>query len=164
MFEIDYKRLVVLLLPTFLRKPVLFGLLRAAIRPLEALYGSFRTARDGHLFRLTHNGQVCYLQSCLNSTFGVSTFRIGSVDYEGEWLYAVTESGEKIPLTLGEDNESDTEDVPVLYGEESLNAAQNDFIVYVPSSIYDTNLAAVEATVNKYKLITKRAHYIRVSA
>ena len=40
-FQVDYKRFVVLLLPTFLRRPVLFGLIRAAVVPLELLYSRF---------------------------------------------------------------------------------------------------------------------------
>lgn len=162
MFEIDFKRLMALLLPTFLRKPVLFGLLRAAVNPIESLYAQFVASRKEHLFRLTHNGQVCYLRAGLNETFG-GGFDIGEVASDGKWLYAITEDGSHIPLAIDEGNDSDTEDVPIVYGEESLNAAQNDFIVYVPSSISESGLAAVEAFVNKYKLITKRAFYVRVS-
>lgn len=163
MFDIDFKRLMALLLPTFLRKPVLFGLLRAAVKPIETLYSEFCTVRKEHIFRLTHNGQVCYLRACLNEKFGKG-FSIGEVATDGKWLYAITEDGTHIPLAIDENNDSDTEDVPVLYGEESLNSAQNDFIVYVPANAYDSNLTAVEAMVNKYKLITKRAHYVRASA
>lgn len=163
MFDIDFKRLMALLLPTFLRKPVLFGLLRAAVKPIETLYGQFCAAREEHIFRLTHNGQVCYLRAALNAKFGKG-FEIREVATDGKWLYAITEDGTHIPLAIDEDNDSDTEDVPVLYGEESLNAAQNDFIVYVPASVYDSGLSAVEAMVNKYKLITKRARYVRTSA
>ena len=87
-----------------------------------------------------------------------------SVVREGEWLYAISETGEKIPLTLGEDNDSDTENVPVVYNELMLNEAQNDFVVSVPADIYDTQLEAVKALVDKYKLISKRAIYISQSA
>ncbi len=68
------------------------------------------------------------------------------------------------PLTLGEDNDSDTENVPVVYNELMLNEAQNDFVVSVPADIYDTQLEAVKALVDKYKLISKRAIYISQSA
>lgn len=39
--------------------------------------------------------------------------------------------------------------------------AQNDFIVFVPSRAW-SRLAEVEAMVDKYKLISKRAHYIKI--
>lgn len=165
-FNIDYERLTVLLLPTFLRRPVLYGVLRSAVSPLTALYNRFCAARDEHNYRLTHNGQVCYLRACLNHYFKshMGKFDIISVERIGEWLFAVTETGERVPLTLGEDNTSDTEDVPVVYNDLMLNAAQNEFIVSVPADIYDTSLEEVKALVNRYKLISKRAIYMAQSA
>lgn len=165
-FKIDYNRLVVLLLPTFLRRPVLFGLLRAAVSPLEILYKRFCISREEHNYRLTHNGQVCYLRACLNDHFKspMGVFDIISVEREGEWLFAVTENGEKVPITISEDNTSETDNVPVVYNELSLNTEQNEFIVSVPTDIYDTALEEVKALVNRYKLISKRAIYVAQSA
>ncbi|MBQ3563249.1 MAG: hypothetical protein IJA21_01410 [Clostridia bacterium] len=165
-FKIDYNRLVVLLLPTFLRRPVLFGFLRAAVWPLEQLYNKFRTARGEHNYRLTHNGQVCYLRACLNDHFksNMGVFDIISVEREGEWLFAVTETGERVPITISEDNISGTENVPIVYNELMLNTEQNEFIVSVPADIYDTALEEVKALVNQYKLISKRAIYVAQSA
>lgn len=165
-FKIDYNRLVVLLLPTFLRRPVLFGFLRAAVWPLEQLYNKFRTARGEHNYRLTHNGQVCYLRACLNDHFksNMGVFDIISIEREGEWLFAVTETGERVPITISEDNISETENVPIVYNELMLNTEQNEFIVSVPADIYDTALEEVKALVNQYKLISKRAIYVAQSA
>lgn len=165
-FKIDYNRLVVLLLPTFLRRPVLFGFLRAAVWPLEQLYNKFRTARGEHNYRLTHNGQVCYLRACLNDHFKSNTgvFDIIPVEREGEWLFAVTETGERVPITISEDNISEAENVPIVYNELMLNTEQNEFIVSVPADIYDTALEEVKALVNQYKLISKRAIYVAQSA
>lgn len=165
-FKIDYCRLVALLLPTFLRRPVLFGLLRAAISPLESLYEVFCEARRAHNYRLTHNGQVCYLRACLNDNFKskVGVFDIISVEREGEWLYAVTENGARVPITISEDNISEAESVPVVYNELSLNTEQNEFIVSVPTDLFDTSLEEIKAMVNQYKLISKRAIYVAQSA
>lgn len=155
MFEIDYKRLIALLLPSWLRRPLIFGLLRAGAVGVERVYGEFTKVRAGHIFRLTHNGQVCYLRGVLNNSFG-GGFKIGSIEQEGEWLYAVTENGEQIPVAVREPGPG----VPVLYSEQVLNMAQNDFIVFVPARAWP-RLAEIEAVVDKYKLITKRAHYIK---
>ena len=165
-FKIDYNRLVVLLLPTFLRRPVLFGLLRAAVNPLVILYERFCKARGEHNYRLTHNGQVCYLRACLNDHFksNMGVFDIISVEREGEWLFAVTENGERVPITIGEDNISEVENVPIVYNELSLNSEQNEFIVSVPADLYDTSLEEIKALVNQYKLISKRAIYVAQSA
>lgn len=60
MFEIDFKRLVALLLPPALRRPLIFGWLRVAVGALERQYAVFSDMRAGHVFRLTHNGQVLF--------------------------------------------------------------------------------------------------------
>ena len=165
-FTIDYNRLVVLLLPTFLRRPVLFGLLRASVSPLISLYDSFCMAREEHNYRLAHNGQVCYLRACLNDHFKsrMGTFDIITVERVGEWLYAVTETGERISVAISEDNADEAENVPIVYNELTLNSEQNEFIVSVPADIYDTSLEEVKALVNQYKLISKRAIYMAQSA
>ena len=165
-FKIDYNRLVVLLLPTFLRRPVLFGLLRAAVYPVTMLYERFCEARREHIYRLTHNGQVCYLRACLNDHFksNMGMFDIISVERKGEWLFAVTEKDERVPITISEDNTSETENVPIVYNELMLNQEQNEFIVSVPADIYDTALEEVKALVDQYKLISKRAIYVAQSA
>lgn len=155
MFEIDFKRLVALLLPVSLRRPVIFGILRAGVSGVEQVYKYFTAARREHNFRLTHTGQVCYLRGVLNSSFGAG-FKIGNVRQEGEWLYAVTEAGENITLAVSEEGKG----VPVLYSEQMLNAAQNDFVVFVPAR-YWPRLEEIKAMVEKYKLVTKRAHYVK---
>lgn len=157
MFEIDFKRLIALLLPSWVRRPLIFGILRAGSVGVEQIYNEFKNKRAWHLFRLTHNGQVCYLRGALNQSFG-NGFQIGTMKQEGEWLYAISEHGEQIKLAVSEPGP----DVPVLYSEQALNMAQNDFIVFVPSKAWH-RLAEIEAMVNRYKLVTKRAHYIKIS-
>lgn len=76
MFEIDLKRFVLQLLPTFYRQPLIFGLLRAALVGLQAVYDQFAEARAAHTYRLTHNGQVCYLRAVLNDAFKSPTGRV----------------------------------------------------------------------------------------
>lgn len=158
MFEIDFKRLVALLLPMSLRRPLIFGVLRAGVSGVERTYKDFMAARKDHNFRLTHNGQVCYLQGVLNYCFGRG-FKIGSIKREGDWLYAVTETGENITLASTEEGKG----VLVLYSEQMLNAAQNDFVVFVPDTYWE-RLEEIKAMVDRYKLVTKRAHYIKTNS
>lgn len=94
----------------------------------------------------------------------MGAFDIVTVEREGEWLYAVTEHGERVPITISEDNTSEVENVPVVYNELSLNREQNEFIVSVPADLYDTSLDEIKALVNQYKLISKRAIYVAQSA
>lgn len=161
-FDVDYNRFVAIMLPSSLRKPLVFGLLRAAAVALQSLYEDFCEARDEHNFRLTHNGQVCYLQAALNAKFksSIGTILILSTVYDGEWLYAVTEDGTGITQVISESNDDDEQDVPLVYSATTLNSAQNEFIVSVPSDLYDSTLDAIKAFVNQYKLVSKRAIYV----
>ena len=173
MFEIDLKRLVLQLLPTFYRQPLIFGLLRAALVGLQAVYDQFTEARAAHIYRLTHNGQVCYLRAVLNDTFKSPTgvkFDIQTIERDGDWLYAVTEAGKRITLASPEDRYNDKGEyqddhtaVPVLTNEEKLTAQQNYFLVAVPSDLYNASLTEIAALVDKYKLVSKRAIYTPIS-
>lgn len=173
MFEIDFKRLVLQLLPTFYRQPLIFGVLRAALGGLQSVYDDFMEARRAHIYRLTHNGQVCYLRAVLNDAFksGNGTkFDILTIERDGDWLYAITEAGSRITLAASEDRynekgeyQDDHTIVPVLSNEAILTMEQNEFIVAVPADLYDTSLSDIEALVDKYKLISKRAQYISIS-
>ena len=155
-YNINFTRLLINLLPTFLRQPVIFGILYAGGRVLSSrTYKDFMTARDEHNYKLNHNGQVCYLRAVLNDAFN-GGFDILEVEERGDWLYAITEDGADILLAVVENGQK----VPLVYNEALLNASQNSFIVSVPYDIYQTNLPAVAALVDKYKLISKRAIYI----
>ena len=95
-FRVDFDKWVLTLLPSFLRRSVMFALCRATIAPIRTLYGRFGEARKAHLFALTHNGQVCYLRSALNEAFDTTGFDIidyddGRGEYEVEWSVGRTE-------------------------------------------------------------------------
>lgn len=173
MFEIDFYRFVLQLLPTFYRQPLIFGILRAAANELRKVYDNFITAREAHIYRLTHNGQVCYLRAVLNDAYKSATgvkFDIQTVERDGDWLYAITETGSRITLATPEDRYNDKGEyqddhaaVPILANEMKLSVQQNNFVVAVPSDLYNTSLAEIAALVDKYKLISKRAIYMPIS-
>ena len=173
MFEIDFKRLVLQLLPTFYRQQLIFGVLRAALGGLQSVYDDFMAARRAHIYRLTHNGQVCYLRAVLNDAFisGNGTkFDILTIERDGDWLYAITEAGSRITLAASEDRYNDKGEyqddhtaVPVLSNEAILTMEQNEFIVAVPADLYNTSLSDIKALVDRYKLVSKRANYIQIS-
>ncbi len=169
-FKVDFDKWVLSLLPTFLRRSVIFALCRAAVAPIASLYKRFSEARDTHLYALHHNGQVCYLRAALNDAFGVANFNI--VDYNdgrGEWLFAKSENlqGQLYAVDEGlydPETEGDTPEhpVPLLYDEARLNLAQNTFIVQVPSAIYTTQLDKVKGVVERYRPLSKTAIYTMI--
>ena len=54
-FEVDWDRLNLLLLPTFLRKPLLFAFLRAVTAPVWSIYKHFYKSRTETLFLLHYD-------------------------------------------------------------------------------------------------------------
>lgn len=169
-FRVDFDKWLLTLLPSFLRRSVMFALCRAAIAPIRTLYGRFGEARKAHLFSLTHNGQVCYLRAALNEAFDTTGFDI--IDYDdgrGDWLFAKSEDlqdqlyavDERLYDPAEEDNP--THPVPLLYDETRLNLAQNCFIVQVPSSIYATQLDKVRGIVEQYRPLSKTPIYAPIN-
>lgn len=158
MFEIDFKRLFAIILPGSMRVPLVYCILRAAGEALEFVYQAFLSARSENVFRLTHNGQVCYLRCMLCDKFGPG-FSIQTAEAKGQWLYAITEEGREILLATTE--KGGRGEVPVLTSEQLLNMAQNDFIVVCPADAYDSRMAEIQAMVERYKLPTKQPIYLR---
>lgn len=68
-YRTDFKRLILLLLPTFLRKGVLASILFAGSAPMRLLQTKLIEQRDKVLFRLNHNGQIYLLCDAINLTF-----------------------------------------------------------------------------------------------
>lgn len=159
MFKIDFKRLIALLLPMSLRRPVIFGLVRAGVEQVERVHRQFMSARQGHIFRLTHNGQVCYMRAMLNEYFKTRGFRVENAKEGGEWLYALEDTVEGMPVAV---DEKSGKYMPVVYGEATLDLPQNAFLVFVPASVWG-RLDEVKEMVDRYKLVTKRAEYVKTT-
>ena len=164
LYKIDLNRLALQLLPSYYRQPIIFGLLRAALGRLNNVYNAFLKTRQRHIYRLTHNGQVCHLRAVLNDRFTskYGKFDILTVEREGKWLFAVSESGVRIPITMSEEGARQFvtgSPLPVVFSEISLNSLQNSFVVSVPADLYQTNLSDIITLVDRYKLISKIAVY-----
>ena len=68
-YDVNFKRLALLLLPTFWRRPLFAAMAYAAVSPLQYLHMRFMRWRRDTDYRLLHNGQVCYLRGLLNDLF-----------------------------------------------------------------------------------------------
>lgn len=151
LFRIDYKRLVLLLLPTFLRRPRLFAYLRAMTFGVAELHVKFLKNRDNNLLRIKRNGQVCYLRGLLNDELDPTERRIiiADGDAEGDWLFAVDESE---PYQLLVDNPG-----LLVYSEVLIIANTAFFYVTVPWSKESENLNnRLRNYLNEYKLLSKK--------
>ena len=68
-YDVNFKRLALLLLPTFWRRPLFAAMAYAAVSPLQYLHTRFILWKRESDYRLEHNGQVCYLRALLNDKF-----------------------------------------------------------------------------------------------
>ena len=146
MYNLKIDKLLVLLTPTFLRKPKLIAWLRMLATPLHKVLYDFQRARQADLYNLAHNSQVCYLRKALNDEFDDEQRRIRIEDgRQKQRLYIYPRSANK-PLYLGK---------VFLYQRGSYIDGGVDFIVVLPKDLtYDKY--KLEALVNFYKLAGKR--------
>lgn len=162
-YNIDFDKLVGLLTPTFLRKERMLAWLRIFVMPLKTLHYELMQRRDlrnsnSDLYRLAHNGQVCYLRKALNDNFDNKERRITLSDgnlYKPQYIY--TEAENK-PRYLGTMH---------LYREVDYSDTGVDFIVKVPLEVWQAQKTEtgrigeyrfynMEALINYYKLAGKR--------
>ena len=68
-FNVDYYDFARKLIPYFLRKTKVLGLLRAILKPLQDLNGDFLVFRDAISFKLAFNAQIIYLEHYLNHVY-----------------------------------------------------------------------------------------------
>lgn len=157
LFKIDYKRLVLLLLPPCLRYPRIYALLLALTFGIEGLYRSFSRQREADLTRLRRNGQVCYLRALLNEELDPEQqrIRIGDASLPGEWIMAYTESA-AYQLLINTEPGTEGRPVPVLYDEAAILENTSFFTVYVPwNEDMDDMTNRLRSLMNGYKLLSK---------
>ncbi|MDR0834612.1 MAG: hypothetical protein LBN93_10605 [Candidatus Symbiothrix sp.] len=154
LFQIDYKKLVLLLLPTMLRREVVYAFLKAMTAPVISLYNQFTSNRDNNLYRLQISGQVCYLRRLLNDAFPSANgnIRIEEGSTSGNWQYAYDEDYDPYQKYLL------IEGGTLFWDKSTIIEGVSGFTVYVPVAVYDVNNdAKIRSLLNAYKLLSK--HY-----
>ena len=146
MYNLNIDKLLVLLTPTFLRKPKLVAWLRTLAMPLNKLLDDFKVHRERDLYNLTHNSQVCYLRKALNDEFDPQLRRIKIEDGTRNIRRYIYQRNVNRPLYLGR---------MFLYLRGNYIDGGVDFVVVLPRGLeYDKY--KLEALVNFYKLAGKR--------
>ena len=147
-YKVDWDKLILLLLPTFLRKPILFGYLSALVSPIASLHYNWEQMRAANLLKLSYNGQRCYLRKALNDECDKGLRRITiSSTAQVDQDYLFTDS-ENLDVYLG-----------TMFLESEFNYAGTtvDFLVRVPQDIKALNENKIIALLDFYKLAGK--HY-----
>nr|DAJ30014.1 MAG TPA: hypothetical protein [Caudoviricetes sp.] len=148
--KLNVQTLAVLLTPTFLRGRRMVAWLRVLTAPLASLHYAFTEKRTQDLYKLAHNGQVCYLEKALNDRFDRQSRRIRIEDgtrYKQEYIYTQAENRPRIVSP---------ENPMILYPRGYYADIGVDFIVKVPREIYKTNDYEMKALIDFYRLASKR--------
>ena len=152
-YNVKFDKLWQLLTPTFLRKQLTTAFINTALRPLKTIYDNWLKARNETLYKLAHNGQVCYLKKALNDRFDLELRRIyigNGNSYLRKYIYT---NAEQKPEYLGK---------MFLYSRTDYSDTGVDFIVFVPTSIVDSQKFELEAFINFYKEGVKRYKIVRI--
>ena len=148
-FSLNLRQLIILLLPTFLRKPCSIAWLQMLIAPVEQLQYNFNEKRKADLVILEHNGQKCYLRKILNDSFDNKLRRIRIEDMPLFNAHYIFTQGEQQPLYL-------TDAAPLhLYAESELQISGVNFSVYIPQELRRREVE-LRALIDIYKLASKR--------
>jgi hypothetical protein len=146
-YKVDYDKLGVLLLPTFLRKTKMVALIMCFLQPIKTIHYNWLQKRDFDWYRLTHTGQVCKLRKVLNDNLDPSLRRIYIGDgtaFPREYIYTQAENKPKYLGTFFIKSENEYQNTGV------------DFIVFVPQGIIDTAIYQLRYLLKYYKLAGKR--------
>jgi hypothetical protein len=150
-YKVDFDKLILLLLPTFLRKLVLFNYLQALILPLVWIYDKWSANRNENLKKLSYNSQRCYLRGVLNDKYDPDLRRItisNTAQLEQDYIYTPSEN---IPVYLG-----------AIWLETEFNYAGTlvDFLVNVPQEVLNIKRNEIVATIDFYVLAGKEYQII----
>ena len=155
-YDINFKRLALMLLPTFLRRPVTaYLLIRDSAAPIAHIHTKLVRLRNETVYRLEHNGQVYFCVRLLNDALDLSQRRITVDDKESDSL------PRHANIHLNQCRQSFLplrEDGRLVINRRGFSGAKNiDFWVTIPEELMAvTDEKQLTAIVNTYKLASKR--------
>ena len=153
-YDVNYNKLVQLLLPMCLRGKRITGLLRAMVAPIGVLYGSFMSFKTEKSYQMRHNGQVCYLRALLNDRFDPVNRAITITEEEnaetGVMLYS-RELERSVRVPVRKDNIR----LPI-FRRGFGGSTGCGFWVNVPARLINVSEDEVLAVVNDFKLASIR--------
>lgn len=80
-YDIDFRELANLLTPPMLRRRRHIDWIETLLKPLEQVNFSLKKYRKDAIYKVTHNGQVVYLEKVLNDSFDPELRRIKIDDF-----------------------------------------------------------------------------------
>lgn len=154
MFNLDFNKFLLQLLPSFLRNAFTVAWLQSLIYPVKELYEQLKEYRAAKIYELNHNGQVFSMQNVLNDRFDNVERRIYITDgFTKERIYLFKRVENK-PMFLPK----------FLYNRGDYVDTGVDFIVWVPNAVVITmeEMYELRAKVDQYRSNPKRYKVYRV--
>lgn len=151
-YNIDFERLVMMLLPRVMRKKRLVAFFYACLTGVSDQYAGFMNFSELVRYQYRHNSQVISLEKVLNERF--------IIDYDANNHLStrkiIIKDGDQIlPSYVYQQSESKPLYLPkFIYSDEELAADYSDFIVQIPSNIYVNEQLAIQL-INQYRLAGK---------
>ncbi len=152
-YNVNFKNLVILLLPTFLRKQKTVAYLRALVKPIATIHNKWLQKRIEDWYKLENTGQVCYLRFVLNDKLDFENRRIyidEGNSFPRKYIYTRSENR---PVFLGTN---------YIYQKAEFIGTGADFIVYVPLEILNSKLFELHDLIQFYKLASKRYQIVAI--
>lgn len=142
------------MLPIWLRQSVFILFIQAATWPLRKKYNEYVQFANDTLYRLQHNGQVCYLRAVLNDKLDYTDRRILIVDFVGiQGIYFWPDEADR---DYNFDND-------IFFWPDNMYADSGiDFTVKVPFGLITTEaqMAYLKSLVNEYKMAGKNYNIV----
>lgn len=155
MFNIDFKKLALWNTPVWLRKGSIMVIVMAVTWPLRQVYNSFVAFANAKLYRLSHNGQVCYLEAVLNDAFDGASRRIIISDFDGKARIYFWPEAERRDVNFG---------ITQYFWPESDYADSGvDFTIQIPADVATSTpqMAYLRSLADEYKLAGKNYNIVR---
>ncbi|QEE51030.1 hypothetical protein FUA48_16035 [Flavobacterium alkalisoli] len=159
-FDVNFLLLLINELPINKRKLKNIRFLSVLLKPIETVYYNWFQLRKENIYKLNHNGQVCYLRKSLNDKFDTVLRRIYITNGQINETAVIYTEAEQQDEYIGSETE---EDFLWLYTEGETGDTGLDFIVYVPQEVYDNSLHSVNAHIRFYKAGGKRYTILVIS-
>lgn len=158
-YIINFRQLILWVLPTYLRKANRVAWLEVLFAPLQRIYNQFIAFREVSNYKVFHNSQIILMEKLLNDSFDVDLRRIeikNAVLIQPIYFY---EEADHQPVHFYEQ----ADQRPVFFREESDFIGSNtDFYVLIPSDILPSNttesnglIIQINAKIEYYKLYSK---------
>lgn len=151
-YDIDYKRLALLVMPVKLRRALLASFIYVMVSQVQWVARLFRTFRAETDYRLAHNGQICHLRAVLNDKFDPISRRITIED-----IASMPESLLHLRTTSLFLIAPYRPDAIILHRRGFGGFDSYDFVIILPAAMRHTvNETQLRAVVDQYKLASKR--------